>query len=208
MSQSPLHDPTIQRVLARVRAEIPARPGGDGRGIAKDPQAFAAFGYPIGADQGDLLYLLCRAVKARRVAECATSFGVSTLYLAAAVRDNGGGLVIGSEIVASKAERARRTLGEAGLEHLVEIRIGDARETWADLGGPVDFLLVDAWPTASVPSLARAIVGLAAPQLRPGAIVVNDNGEDDYLAYVRDPENGFLSTSLPLKGGTEVSVRV
>jgi hypothetical protein len=44
--------------------------------------------------------------------------------------------------------------------------------------------------------------------LRHGAIVVNDNAEDDYLSYVRDPANGFLGISLPLKGTIEVSVRV
>jgi hypothetical protein len=38
--------------------------------------------------------------------------------------------------------------------------------------------------------------------------VFNDNAEPDYLAYVRDPANGFLGMSLPLKGGTELSVRV
>jgi hypothetical protein len=40
------------------------------------------------------------------------------------------------------------------------------------------------------------------------AIVINDNAEDDYLAYVRDPANGFLGMSLPLKGSTEMSVRL
>jgi hypothetical protein len=42
----------------------------------------------------------------------------------------------------------------------------------------------------------------------PGAVVVNDNGEPDYLAYVRDPSNGFISISLPLKGSTEASLRI
>ena len=50
--------------------------------------------------------------------------------------------------------------------------------------------------------------GVVAPQLRRGAIVFNDNAEADYLAYVRDPSNGFLGMSRPLKGGTEFSVRV
>jgi hypothetical protein len=95
------------------------------------------------------MYLLCRATGATRVAEFATSLGVSTLYLTAAVRDNGGGIVIGSEIVPAKAEQARANLNEAGLAEFAEIRIGDARQTFADLGGPIDFLLVDGWPTAS-----------------------------------------------------------
>jgi predicted O-methyltransferase YrrM len=185
-SASPLHDPAVHAVIERVRT--------------------ARGAYPIAPEQGDLMYLICRATGASRIAEFATSLGVSTLYLTAAVRDNGG-TVIGSEIVPAKAEQARANLNEAGLAEFAEIRIGDARQTFADLGGPVDFLLVDGWPTDSGPTLARSVIELTAPQLRPGAIVVNDNGEEDYIAYVRNPANGFLSMPLPLKGSTELSIR-
>ncbi|MFJ9244162.1 hypothetical protein [Streptomyces sp. NPDC101776] len=47
-----------------------------------------------------------------------------------------------------------------------------------------------------------------APQLRTGAFVMNDNAEPDYLAYIRDPAHGFRSVTLPLKGSTELSVKV
>jgi hypothetical protein len=63
------------------------------------------------------------------------------------------------------------------------------------------------WTTDAGPTLARSVIELTARQLRPGAIVVNDNGEEDYIAYVRDPANGFLSMPLPLKGSTELSTR-
>jgi predicted O-methyltransferase YrrM len=181
---------------------------GDARTGPKDPFAFSAYGYPIQTTQAELLYLLCRAIGAKRVAECATSYGVSTLYLAAAVRDNGGGHVIGSELVPEKADGAHQALAKAQLAHLVEIRVGDALRSFRDLGGPIDLLLVDGWPSGQVPTLALSVLQLVAPQLRPGALVLNDNGEDDYLAYVRDPANGFISMSLPLKGGMELSVRV
>jgi len=144
------------------------------------------------------MYLLCRATGATRVAEFAISLGVSTIYLTAAVRDNGGGIVIGSEIVPAKAASARANLAEAGLDSYAEIRVGDVLEAFADLGGPIDFLLVDGWPTGSEPTLARSVIEMVAPQLRHGAIVVNDNAEADYLAYVRDPANGFLGMSLRL----------
>lgn len=212
---SPLSDPAVHEALDRIRAtgsgpgpqQQPGRPA-RGAETARDPFEFADYAFPIAPEQGDLLYLLARATGASRIAECATSLGVSTLYLAAAVRDNGGGLVIGSEIVEAKAERARRSLEEAGLEGFVDLRVGDARETLADLGGPIDLLLVDGWPTGRTPSLARSIIELVTPQLRSRAIVMNDNGEEDYLAFVRDPANGFLTLSLPLKGGTELSVRL
>jgi hypothetical protein len=215
---SPLRDPAVHAVIERVRNAGSGRPGGgggpggsggSGRGRpARDPFDFAERAFPIAPEQGDLMCLLCRATGATRVAEFATSLGVSTLYLTAAVRDNGGGIVIGSEIVPAKAAAAQANLAEAGLDAFAEIRVGDVLETFADLGGPVDFLLVDGWPIGREPSLARSVIELAAPQLRHGAIVVNDNAEDDYLAYVRDPANGFLGISLPLKGSTEVSARL
>jgi predicted O-methyltransferase YrrM len=163
---------------------------------------------PIDRVQGWLIYMLCRSLQARRVVEFGTSFGVSTLYLAAAMRDQGGGLVIGTEIEPEKARHARDHFAEAGVADLIELREGDARVTLQDCGGPVDFLLVDGFP-----KLARPIVELMAPQLRKGAIVVCDNVGHffadfvDYLDFVRRPANDFVSTLLPLRGGTELSVK-
>jgi predicted O-methyltransferase YrrM len=137
----------------------------------------------------------------------ATSVGFSALYLAAAVRDNVGGRVIGAEIVPAKIATARRNLEEAGLAEVVDIRAGDARQTLKHLGGPVDFALIDGWPGDEGPSLALEVMQVLAPQMRLGAIVLNDNAEADYLAFVRDPANGFRSMTLPLKGGTELSVK-
>ncbi len=70
-------------------------------------------------DKAALCYQLCRALRARRVVEVGTSFGVSTLYLAAAVRDNaredgGTGVVIASEYEPAKASAARAHFAEAG----------------------------------------------------------------------------------------------
>jgi predicted O-methyltransferase YrrM len=124
------------------------------------------------------------------------------------VRDNGGGTVIGPEIVPEKAATARRHLADAGLGDIVDVRVGDARETLRDLGGPVDFALIDGWPGGNGPTLARQVMEVVAPQLRAGALVMNDNAAPDYLEYVRDPATGFRSLSLPLKGSTELSVKV
>ena len=164
---------------------------------------------PIGRGQGQLIYVLCRGLQARRVVEFGTSYGVSTLYLAAAMRDQGGGLVIGTEIEPEKARHARNHFAEAGVADLIELREGDALVTLKDCSGPVDFLLVDGFP-----KLARPIIELMAPQLRQGAIVVCDNVGHfprtfvDYLDFVRRPANGFVSTLLPLRGGTELSVKI
>lgn len=60
-------------------------------------------------DQGALCYLLARSLNACRIVEFGTSFGISTIWLAAAVRENGAGKVIGTEIVPGKAAQACRT---------------------------------------------------------------------------------------------------
>jgi len=206
---SALKDARIEAVIAEIQAAYrrPAN-GGPKQSAQRDPQAYADFGFSIHPDQGELIYLLCRALRARRVVDFATSIGFSTLYFAAAMRDNGGGKVIGSEIVPQKIAAAQRHLEAAGLSDYVEIRAGDARETLRDLGGDVDFALIDGWPGDEGPTLALQVMQLIAPQMQGGAIVLNDNAEDDYLAWIRDPANGFRTMSLPLKGGTELSVKV
>jgi hypothetical protein len=68
--------------------------------------------------------------------------------------------------------------------------------------------LIDGWPLDDGPSLARQVIEIVAPQLRVGGYVMNDNAEPDFLNFIRDPANGFLSKTLPLKGGTELCVKV
>ncbi len=206
----PILDRRVNKVIARMQAarNYPSNGGPRRNREARDPNLYAEYGFSIYPEQGDLIYLLCRAQRATRVVEFATSLGFSTLYFAAAVRDNGGGIVIGSELVPQKVQAARRNLADAGLADYAEIRQGDARETLRDLGGPADFVLIDGWPGDDGPSLALQVMRIVAPQVRAGGLVMNDNAEDDYLEYVRDPANGFRSLSLPLKGGTELSVKV
>ena len=157
---------------------------------------------------GLLCYQLLRALRARRVVELGTSMGVSTLYLAAAVRDNGGGTVIATEIVTEKAERAREHLRRAGLLEFVDLRVGDALETLAEPIGSVDFVLNDIHPPVALPIMRRL-----APQLRPGAIVLCGNAAvfpadyAEYVEWVRDPGNGFSSLQLPMRYAGEFSVK-
>ena len=77
--------------------------------------------------------------------EFGTSFGISTIYFAAALKDNGGGVVIGSELESCKVAKANQHLAEAGLSQFAEIRAGDALQTLRDVGGAVDLLFLDGW---------------------------------------------------------------
>jgi predicted O-methyltransferase YrrM len=171
------------------------------------PEAMREFYLPVSREQGEFLYLTARALDARRIVEFGTSFGISTLYLAAAVRDNGGGLVIGSEILESKARVAEANLREAGLAAQAEVRVGDALETLRDLPEPIDLVLLDGWKDLYVP-----VLELVTPRLRPGAVVLADNiftfrrSLRPYVESMQSGERGFASTTLHLSDGFEYSV--
>jgi predicted O-methyltransferase YrrM len=143
---------------------------------------------------GTLLYMLARANGAHAIVEFGTSFGISTVHLAAALRDNGGGKVIGSEFEPTKVAHARDNLAKAGLADLVEIREGDALESLArDLPATIDGVLLDGHKP-----LYPRVLALLAPRLRAGSFVVADNADacPDYLAQVRASGSGYLSVAF------------
>ena len=158
-------------------------------------------------DKARFCYLLCLSIGARNIVEAGTSFGVSTLYLAAAVRDNGGGKVIATEYEPAKAAIARANFAEAGLAEFVELREGDLRRTLAKIEVPIDFMLMDIWTP-----LARPAITLVAPHMRKGAIVIADNTNTyrrayaDYFSFLA--ESGFTTLTLPFDGGLELSTKL
>lgn len=161
---------------------------------------------PIDAAQGDLLYLLARAKEARHIVEFGTSFGVSTIYLAAAIRDHAaGGKVTGTELVPTKAAAATANLEHAGLADQADILVGDARQTLQGIAPGVDLLLLDGWP-----SLAADILRIVEPKLIRGALVVVDNiaqfaAELGPVAE-RLSRSPYRTARLPFKSGTLVAV--
>ncbi len=217
---SPLHDPKLEALLDRLHTQSDAqvdetdayyeRREQDGS-IDDDMHRFLSDKMvALDRDKAEFCYQLCRSLRATRVVEAGTSFGISTLYLAAAVRDNQveNGVVIGTEHEPSKVKIALENFREAGLSDFIDLREGDLRQTLEDVGGPVDFMLVDIWDVA-LPALE-----LVSSSLRPGAIVACDNttvAREEYLGYfefVHDPRNRFRTMTVPFQGGFELTVRV
>jgi predicted O-methyltransferase YrrM len=195
------NDPKIQE---KIRA---ASPGGvRNETVARELLGSAYI--PVSPEGGRLLYLLARASAARNIVEFGTSFGISTIHLAAAARDNSHARVISAEKHPEKIRQARRNLTEAGLDPYVEIREGDALETLAGLENTVDFLFLDGWK-----EMYLAVLKLVEPRLRPGSIVVADDitlfrdAVMPYTGYVRNPANGYTSVELPVGDGMELSLR-
>ncbi len=149
---------------------------------------------PVSRETGALLYMLARGTKARNIVEFGTSFGISTLHMAAALRDNGGGRLISSEFEPSKVTKAREHLAEGGLADMVEIREGDALKTLAtDLPDAIDLVLLD-----GAKALYTDVLTLLESRLRPGALIVADNADHspEYLARVRSLGSGYLSVAF------------
>jgi predicted O-methyltransferase YrrM len=159
---------------------------------------------PVSRETGALLYMLARSSGARTIVEFGTSFGISTLHLASALRDNGDGRLITSEFEPSKAARAKANLKAGGVIDLVEIREGDALETLSvDLPDSIDLVLLD-----GAKALYPEILGLLESHLEPGALIIADNADmsPDYIERVRSPASGYMS--VPFGEDVELSMRI
>jgi predicted O-methyltransferase YrrM len=159
---------------------------------------------PISAHGGDLLYILARAKRPNIIVEFGTSYGISTIYLAAAVADNGTGHVVSTELNTAKAAAACANLAEARLADQVTILPGDAMTTLNDVPGPIDLVLLDGWKDLCLPLLRSLESRLAI-----GALIVADDislpSLGGYLEHVRHPAKGYVSVAFPVEDGMEIS---
>ena len=176
-----------------ARATTPSWPTRPWRSTATRPSSATCSAAPSGA---------------RRIVEAGTSFGVSTLYLAAAVRDNGGGVVFGAEYEPAKVERARANFEAAGLASFIDLREGDIVEATKTFEGPIDFVLFDIWgmscarcstsccracaPARSSARTTRRAAGLATPRCS---------------SFWMIPPL-FRTMTLPFEGGFELTVKL
>lgn len=162
---------------------------------------------PVSADGRKLIYNLIRATKPTTVVEFGTSYGISTLHLAAAVRDNGTGQVITTEMNRTKAAAARDTFAATGLDDVITVLEGDALQTLAALRQSVGFLFLDGWKDLCLP-----VPQLLEPHIAPGTLVVADDVVPPhlgpYLDHVRDTANGYHSVTFPVEDGLEISCRL
>ena len=216
-----LDDPRIARTLTDLHAKsrndvyvfLRALPAIAGSVLRGRPAIEGALPYlkdayiPVDPDQGKFLYVTARAMNAKTIVEFGTSFGISTIYLAAAARANSG-RVVGTELEPRKVKVARENVAQAGLAQFVDIREGDAMKTLASFDQTIDLLLLDGWKDIYLP-----MIKMLAPKMRAGSVVIADNiftfktALRPYVAYMQDRENGFESVTLPLGHGMEYSVR-
>ena len=193
-----LNDPAVAACLARLhddagrdrarRAELSAHEQAD-ESLTRLGSLYMA----VSRDEARLLYLLARGSGAKYLVEFGASFGVSTTYLAAAARDNGGRLVT-TEAHPDKCAATRAVLDEAGLGEVATLLEGDALETLADAGPGIGFVFLDGWKSMYLPMFE-----LLQPKLVDGALLAADNidhpGARPYADHVRTADE-FVSHSL------------
>ena len=181
---STLRLPVVASVLGRLHVQaddedslaaerVRAREAEIGHRLAQD-QRYELYGkapLSITREVGQLLYLLALSTRPRLIVEFGSSLGVSTIYLAAAIRDGGSGTLITSECHAQKVELASQKLADADL---VELRSGDALHTLANIAEPIDLVFLDGRNDLYLP-----ILHLLEPRLLPSGLVVADLSADD-----------------------------
>lgn len=226
--RSPFENPAITAVLARLHASaaadkwkiIPRVPryfwAKFTGGLSDDSvrhRLFSDLYSAVTPERGAVLYLIARAIRARRIVEFGSSFGISMLYLAAAVRDNypaesaPAAQVIGSDMEERKVAAARKNIQDAELSDLVTILQGDALQTLQSVEGPLDLAFLDGRKDLYLP-----VLKLLEPKLRPGAVILSDNIDSfekevaPFLQYVRSGTNGYASATLGLSDGMEFSI--
>ena len=158
----------------------------------------------VSRETAHLVYMLARSARATSIVEFGTSFGISTLFLAAALKDNGGGTIITSEFEPTKVKGAKANFDAAGLADLIDLRAGDALETLAtNLPDKIDLVLLD-----GAKQLYPRILALLESRIRSGGLIVADNADmcPEYLAFIRNPANGYLS--VPFGDDVELSQKL
>jgi predicted O-methyltransferase YrrM len=122
--------------------------------------------------QGKLLMLLTQIQRARSILEIGTLGGYSTIWLARGLGPDGRLLTL--ELSREYAHVAQRNLTRAGLDRLVDIRVGPAMDTLRQLitesHAPFDLIFIDA-DKASYADYLDASLQLS----RTGTLIIADN---------------------------------
>jgi predicted O-methyltransferase YrrM len=209
-----LQDPKVATLLDRMYAEssdqmsqLRERRGQFDRPMTTEErtEAMSEFYIPVTPEAGRLLYSLVRSTRPATVVEFGMSFGISAIHLASAVRDNGAGRVVTTELSTSKIAAAKKTFEQTGLNEVITILEGDALTTLESLDGPVDFVLLDGWKDLYLP-----VLELLEPRLHAGVLVVADNTSaqdtQPYLDRVRNPGNGYVSFNFHVRDSDSMEV--
>jgi predicted O-methyltransferase YrrM len=155
-------------------------------------------------ETAEIVSILARSSRARRVLEIGTSNGYSTIWLAASVAREGGH-VVSIDRNHEKHRMAHDNLLAAGLLQLVDLRLGEATEVIKTLTGPFDLVFFDGDRTSAPDQLA-----LLLPKLAPQALILADNALSHpqeiagYLTMIKGLKQ-FQHALIPVGKGLSVA---
>lgn len=171
-----------------------------GKGIVKSvfrpmqPKDFEHVYLPITKEQGHYMRQIILDNNCKNVVEFGTSFGISTIYLADAVRQING-KVITTELIESKAIQATNNIEAAGLNPYVDVRIGDAMKTLRTLTEPIDFLFLDGWKDMYLP-----LFQMLEPLFHSNTLIYADNmdmnGTRHFADYVLNKTSVYATQRI------------
>lgn len=125
----------------------------------------------ISEEQGEDIVQIIKDHNFKNIVEFGTSFGISTLFLAQAALETNGN-IISTELLDSKAKKAIENFKKAGVNELIETRIGNALVTLKNHNKPIDFLLLDGWKNLYLP-----LFQMLEPNFKSSTIIYVDNAD-------------------------------
>jgi caffeoyl-CoA O-methyltransferase len=157
----------------------------------------------VDLNTGAFLWQMVVATRPKRILEIGSSTGLSTLFLASAARQVGA-RVVGTEVIAERAETNNRQLREANLDDIANVVAMDHRDADDVIAYTWDFVFIDAEKDDYLGHL-QAI----EPLLNPGAIILADNVISHdcsvYQEYVRS-SGKYTTTTVAQDRGIELSI--
>ena len=157
--------------------------------------------------EGELLHHIALSSGAKLIVEIGTSYGISGLFFAAALKVTGGKLHT-IDVSQKKFDSSRATFERAGVGEVVQNHLGDARQVVASIAGEIDLAFLDADK-----SQTRAYFDIVWPRLRKGGSVLTDNALThrselaDFVKHVRSLR-GASSTEVPVGNGLEWTIKI
>jgi len=197
---------TLQQLHKQAKREIFTILKGLVKGIFRKlkPEDMKNAYISLSQKQGLFLYDTILQNNCKNIIEFGTSFGISTLYLAAGAKENGG-KVISTEILPEKCKIAMQNFTQANALDVIDLREGDAIQTLKNVLENIDFLLLDGWNDLYLPLLQ-----MLEPRFKKACIVITDNtnfpSAKPFLKYVRNNPKYKSDKVAQLSSGTEYSL--
>lgn len=207
-------DEKIQKVLSKLQKQV------DYETVHEEEIPHSERMLSITKNIGMFYNTLLRAIEAKNILEIGTSVGYSTLWLADAVLANHkpkDAVVITIENDSTKIKRAKKNFEDAGIDHAIKIKEGDAKDILSKISSNkknknfFDFIFIDAEKERYI-----EYFDLCLPLIRVGGIIGADNILyperfqpliKKYLAYVRKIPT-VQSTTIPIDNGEEITIKI